>query len=413
MRRVGLVIAVILSSSFVSFFPGHAAAAVSIGINLSFRDSLAPYGDWVRHERFGMVWAPRRVEHGWRPYTHGRWTYTDYDWTWASDEEWGWATDHYGRWYLDPAEGWVWIQGDEWAPAWVAWRNGGGYVGWAPLPPDVDAFQDDFDYRIDPFAYSFVEERRFLEPSIYRAFVPMARNATYVSLTLNTTRYGRVNDRIINRGFDVQRYERVTGRSVPRGRIRDVTSSVEARGGRVQGGQVAVFRPRVEAAAQNPEPAARVTRPAPQGDVAHRQQQEKQRLDSAEQNDRNQLRRIQQGEDRRPPQIPDADAARSRQEAEARSQQDAASRHAQAAARSQQPRPATVDREALRVRHEAEQKAQADHEQRERQMLEQRHQRDRPAPAAAAARPPDHKHNAKQRDEEQQDDKPKGKPKQP
>lgn len=404
MRRAGLLIAVILSSSFVSIFPDRAVAAVSIGISVSFRDSLAPHGDWFRHDRFGNVWAPRRVEHGWRPYTHGRWTYTDYDWTWASDEEWGWATDHYGRWYFDRAEGWLWIPGDEWAPAWVAWRNGGGYVGWAPLPPDIDAFQDDFDdARIDPFAYSFVEERRFLEPTIHRAFVPIARNVTYLSLTRNTTRYGRLNDRIINRGFDVQRYERVTGRAVPRGRIREVASPLEARGGRVQGGQMAVYRPRVAAVPRDAEPQARESRPAVQrdrGDVARRQQQERQRLDGAEQRERAQLHSIQRGEDRRPPQAPNDDgAARARQEA---------SRQAQADARSRQARPATVDREALRARHDAEQKAQADHEHRERQMLEQRHQRERPA---AAARPQNDKHDGQQHGEKQQDDKQKGKPK--
>jgi hypothetical protein len=27
------------------------------------------------------------------------------------------------------------VPGIEWAPAWVSWRVGGGYVGWAPLPP--------------------------------------------------------------------------------------------------------------------------------------------------------------------------------------------------------------------------------------------------------------------------------------
>jgi hypothetical protein len=31
--------------------------------------------------------------------------------------------------------GWVWVPGDEWAPAWVEWRVGGGLVGWVPLGP--------------------------------------------------------------------------------------------------------------------------------------------------------------------------------------------------------------------------------------------------------------------------------------
>ena len=30
---------------------------------------------------------------------------------------------------------WIWVPGIEWAPTWVTWRVGGGYIGWAPLPP--------------------------------------------------------------------------------------------------------------------------------------------------------------------------------------------------------------------------------------------------------------------------------------
>ncbi|MCY1060360.1 hypothetical protein OV142_35060 [Nannocystis sp. SCPEA4] len=29
----------------------------------------------------------------------------------------------------------MWVPGEVWAPAWVDWRWGGGYVAWAPLPP--------------------------------------------------------------------------------------------------------------------------------------------------------------------------------------------------------------------------------------------------------------------------------------
>ena len=47
---------------------------------------------------------------------------------------WGVVTYHYGRWYEDPREGWVWVPGSTWAPAWVSWREGGGYCGWALRP---------------------------------------------------------------------------------------------------------------------------------------------------------------------------------------------------------------------------------------------------------------------------------------
>ena len=74
----------------------------------------------------------------WRPYADGYWAYTDVGWTWVSYEDFGWATYHYGRWADLAGYGWVWVPGYEWGPAWVSWRTGGDYVGWAPLPPVAD-----------------------------------------------------------------------------------------------------------------------------------------------------------------------------------------------------------------------------------------------------------------------------------
>lgn len=103
-----------------------------------FYDTLSPYGVWLDSPRFGRVWRPYAAVVGsnFIPYgSAGQWVDTDYGWAWDSDYAWGWAPFHYGRWYLDPSEGWVWIPDDIWGPAWVDWRYGGGFVGWAPLPP--------------------------------------------------------------------------------------------------------------------------------------------------------------------------------------------------------------------------------------------------------------------------------------
>ncbi|HYV86782.1 MAG TPA: DUF6600 domain-containing protein, partial [Patescibacteria group bacterium] len=102
-----------------------------------FYPDLSPYGDWVYVSGPGWVWSPDNMPADWRPYQLGHWVLTDYGWTWASDEEFGWAVYHYGRWHNDGAYGWVWVPGTEWGPAWVAWHEGGGYVGWAPLPWQV------------------------------------------------------------------------------------------------------------------------------------------------------------------------------------------------------------------------------------------------------------------------------------
>ena len=48
---------------------------------------------------YGWSWTPYDVPIDWRPYSVGRWVYTDDGWTWMSQEPWGWATYHYGRWY--------------------------------------------------------------------------------------------------------------------------------------------------------------------------------------------------------------------------------------------------------------------------------------------------------------------------
>jgi hypothetical protein len=77
------------------------------------------------------------VGYDWRPYTVGRWVNSNYGWTWVSYEPFGWATYHYGRWAFDRQIGWIWVPGTVWGPAWVAWQQGSGYIGWAPLPPQV------------------------------------------------------------------------------------------------------------------------------------------------------------------------------------------------------------------------------------------------------------------------------------
>jgi hypothetical protein len=103
-----------------------------------FHGALDPYGSWVDDPTYGTVWTPSPsvVGDDFQPYvSDGSWTYDDYgNYVWASDYDWGWAPFHYGRWaYL--GTGWGWIPGRTYAGAWVSWRSGGGYLGWAPLPP--------------------------------------------------------------------------------------------------------------------------------------------------------------------------------------------------------------------------------------------------------------------------------------
>lgn len=223
---------------------------VDVGV---FYDGLSPYGDWVEMPDYGWSWAPR-VERGWRPYTRGQWVMTEDGWFWDSDEEFGWAAYHYGRWVNDRYYGWIWVPGTEWAPAWVSWRHGNGYTGWAPLPPraawrthfglsigglDIDAF-------IGARDYAFVEDRAFVDRGVYQRVLPPTQNLTIINVTNNVTNYTFVNQRIVNGGIAVANVEQAVGRRVPRARTVDVNRADASR--RATADEVAVYRPEVRAA---------------------------------------------------------------------------------------------------------------------------------------------------------------------
>jgi len=102
--------------------------------SLAYADAdLDANGQWIYVSNYGgWAWRPY-VAVGWRPYYHGSWVYGPSGClVWVSDEAWGWVPYHYGRWAYDPGYGWFWLPGTGYAPAWVYWMYGDGYVGWAP-----------------------------------------------------------------------------------------------------------------------------------------------------------------------------------------------------------------------------------------------------------------------------------------
>ncbi|EFK55707.1 DUF6600 domain-containing protein [Sphingobacterium spiritivorum] len=124
----------------ISLFSISAASAqVRGGVSLDlFYDELSPYGNWDDDPTYGEVWYPD-AGRDFRPYSsNGYWAMTEYGNTWVSDYPWGWAPFHYGRWVYSNYRGWGWIPGYEWGPAWVDWRSGNGYYGWAPMMPSVN-----------------------------------------------------------------------------------------------------------------------------------------------------------------------------------------------------------------------------------------------------------------------------------
>ncbi len=153
-----------------------------------FHLALEPYGMWQIDRRWGEVWVPFDRPAGWRPYSIGHWVYTDeWGWYWISEldeEDWGWITYHYGRWARNAQFGWFWIPGDEWAPAWVNWRDSDDAVGWAPLPPDnVIGIYDD-----DPVYWTFIAPRYLFLPAPYRHYYAVNRRPFFMRRSILVNR---------------------------------------------------------------------------------------------------------------------------------------------------------------------------------------------------------------------------------
>ena len=150
----------------------------------TFYDELSPYGTWIQDSQYGYVWRPDVDQSDFRPYyTNGRWVMTEYGNTWVSDYNWGWAPFHYGRWVYNRYNEWLWIPDTTWGPAWVSWRSGGGYYGWAPLAPGINInINFGGGYRIPNSWWCFVPQS-----NIYYDRFPRYGGYNNVTIINNTT----------------------------------------------------------------------------------------------------------------------------------------------------------------------------------------------------------------------------------
>jgi hypothetical protein len=168
-------------------------------------EDLDGQGEWINEPSYGYVWRPTYVVADWAPYRYGRWGWVaPWGWTWIDAAPWGFAPFHYGRWAFVAPYGWVWVPGTVWAPAWVVWRHSPGWVGWAPLPPQVvvrpgvEIRAANMHGRIEPSWFCFVEERRLLAPHVSTYIAPPARNVTLIQITQNVTHYTVVQNRVVS-----------------------------------------------------------------------------------------------------------------------------------------------------------------------------------------------------------------------
>jgi probable HAF family extracellular repeat protein len=169
-----------------------------------FYSRLSSDGDWVEAGDYGYCFKPHVAQGDWAPYRDGHWVWTDRGWFWYSNEHFGWATYHYGRWVRIGGQGWCWVPGNEWAPAWVSWRQNSDYVGWAPLPPEagfsvnggIAGWADSY-YGIGPAAYTFISFKSWAQPSYVRFIAPPTENVQIIRQTTNITNI-RIQNTVIN-----------------------------------------------------------------------------------------------------------------------------------------------------------------------------------------------------------------------
>lgn len=205
-----------------------------------FYNELSPYGTWVNSPTYGRAWVYN--EAGFRPYqTGGHWAYTNYGWTWVSNYRWGWAPFHYGRWVSDPYHGWMWVPGYTWGPAWVAWRSGGGYYGWAPLAPSMGVSVGvSFGYGISATMWMFAPTRYITSPYVGRYCMPARRNTTIIHNTTIINNYNTYNNRRYVSGPSRIEVERNTRQRV---NVMQVNNASRPGQTRINNNRLEIYRP--------------------------------------------------------------------------------------------------------------------------------------------------------------------------
>ena len=220
----------------------------------TFYDELSPYGVWIQDPEYGYVWRPDVDQEEFRPYyTNGRWVMTEYGNTWVSEYDWGWAPFHYGRWILNRYSQWIWIPDTTWGPAWVSWRSGGGYYGWAPLSPGINInINFGGGYHIPNSWWVFVPQR-----NIYYDRFPRYHGNRNVNIYNQTTIINYTGHRSRNTYYTGPRRDdirRATNRDV---RVYNVNRTDRSRGSSISNNTVNIYNPRTNRNVDNRNAAPR------------------------------------------------------------------------------------------------------------------------------------------------------------
>jgi hypothetical protein len=253
---------ILFALSMLAFIVSALPLATRADVSIDFFYNNLSGGNWIEVEGYGYGWQPDIAvsDPNWRPYADGYWAYTDYGWAWISYEDFGWATYHYGRWANLTDYGWMWFPGSDldWGPAWVSWRTGGDYIGWAPLPPRGPGIvyeaqpigaSVDIDFDIGPEYYNFCDIRFIGEPVLRDRIFPPVQNVTYITNTVNVTNIYVQNNVVYNYGPDYNVVSTYSSRPIQRLTIERQTAadlSAAAKSGaltKVQGNKLVVAAP--------------------------------------------------------------------------------------------------------------------------------------------------------------------------
>lgn len=221
-----------------------------------FYDQLSPYGQWVNYTNYGYVWVPD-VRREFIPYsTNGHWVMTDYGWTWASNYRWGWAPFHYGRWDYDNYYGWFWVPDDQWGPAWVTWRGGNGYYGWAPMRPGVSISNSFTQQRRDLSRWNFVRDTDLGKRDLHRYYINRGNYNSIIDNTsvINNTRNDNRRNATYVAGPTEESVQRATGRAINRVRIQDNNRPGE----KLANDELRIYRPTVRRSSERNAAPAKV-----------------------------------------------------------------------------------------------------------------------------------------------------------
>lgn len=213
----------------------------------SFYDVLSPMGEWIQitkedidedlsngegqsfsslaDDELLFIWKPS-ADDNWKPFVNGKWEYTDHGWLWVSSDKWGNSTYNYGRWWNSPKYGWVWLPGYTWAPGWVTWKVTNDHIGWAPLSPkakwksETGITDKNYKYKNSDNDWVFVSDNNFAEEISRSNVVSTEQNSTLVKSASDIIDIRVEDDKILNKGPDVNEMEKRTGKKFTRKNIR-------------------------------------------------------------------------------------------------------------------------------------------------------------------------------------------------